>query len=198
MCSRGIFLLCWKQQQQRWYFEKVRNHTLHSASAQTNQRMQYRDSIYTPLNLHTCEAAVTFMDRSWFPHLQVALWMAAAAPACFSALYAIGAICSAMNQRLVNFYGSVVTFFFQLFFSLPPYWSRTRKSQREINCLLCYLIYQKAEVISTSVAWWIVFSMNHTMTWCIDFSMTEHFFGVPVWQVVLEDLGLNRFCSGQP
>lgn len=115
MCSRGIFLLCWKQQQQRWYFEKVRNHTLHSASGQTNQRMQYRDSIYMPLNLHTCEAAVTFMDRSWFPHLQVALWMAAAAPACFSALYAIGAICSAMNQRLVNFYGSVVTFFSSCF-----------------------------------------------------------------------------------
>lgn len=73
MRSRGIFLLCWKQQQQHWYFEKVSNHTLHNASAQTNQHMQYRDSIYMPLNLHTCEAAVTFMDHSWFPHLQVAL-----------------------------------------------------------------------------------------------------------------------------
>lgn len=194
MCSRGIFLLCWKQQQQRWYFEKVRNHTLHSASAQTNQRMQYRDSIYMPLNLHTCEAAVTFMDRSWFPHLQVALWMAAAAPACLCYWCHLFSNESASGELLwISGY-----IFFQLFFSLPPYWSRTRKSQREINCLLCYLIYQKAEVISTSVAWWIVFSMNHTMTWCIDFSMTEHFFGVPVWQVVLEDLGLNRFCSGQP
>lgn len=194
MCSRGIFLLCWKQQQQRWYFEKVRNHTLHSASAQTNQRMQYRDSISMPLNLHTCEAAVTFMDRSWFPHLQVALWMAAAAPACLCYWCNLFSNESASGELLwISGY-----IFFQLFFSLPPYWSRTRKSQREINCLLCYLIYQKAEVISTSVAWWIVFSMNHTMTWCIDFSMTEHFFGVPVWQVVLEDLGLNRFCSGQP
>lgn len=198
MCSRGIFLLCWKQQQQRWYFEKVRNHTLHSASAQTNQRMQYRDSIYMPLNLHTCEAAVDIHGSQLISTLA-----SGTLDGCCSSSMFLRTLCywcnlfsnESASGELLWISGYI---FFQLFFSLPPYWSRTRKSQREINCLLCYLIYQKAEVIITSVAWWIVFSMNHTMTWCIDFSMTEHFFGVPVWQVVLEDLGLNRFCSGQP
>lgn len=61
--------------------------------------------------------------------------------------------------------------------------SRVRWGEREIKCLLYYLIYQKAEAISTRVGWWIVFSMNRTVTHMYWFLWIH--FGVPVWQVVL-------------
>lgn len=80
-----------------------------------------------PFNLYTCKAAVTFMDQSWFPCLRLAARHSLdSCYSSFSALYAIGAICSAMNQCLVNFYGSVVTYFILLFFSSTPYWFQSK------------------------------------------------------------------------
>lgn len=83
----------------------------------------------------------------------------------------ISAWWTSMDQRLYSLFCWVFLLFF---FSSIAYYSIARWSQREIKSLLCYLIYQQAEAISTRVAWWIVLSMNRTVTPCIDFAMTEH------------------------
>lgn len=93
---------------------------------------------------------------------------------------------SARRTSMDQWLHSVFCCFF-FFFYLAPHRidSRARWSQREIKSLLSHLIYQRAEAVSTRVAWWIVLSMNRTVTQRIDFSVTEQFLVSPC----------GRWCS---
>lgn len=122
------------------------------------------------------------MDHSWFPRLHLA---ARHSPdSCYSSMFhcALRYCCNLFSNESVpgellwisGYILYSVGYFCWFFFSSTAYYSIARWSQREIKSLLCYLIYQQAEAISTRVAWWIVLSMNRTVTPCIDFAMTEH------------------------
>jgi len=66
-----------------------------------------------------------------------------------------------------------------------------RWSQREIKCLLCFFVYEHDDLRGTRVAWWIVFSMNCTVTQSIDSSMTEHILASLCIRWYLLDLGTD-------
>lgn len=131
-------------------------------------------------------AAVTFTDQSWFP--QAASSRTAAAPACCSALYAIGAICSAMNQCLVNFYGSVVTFFILLFFSSTPYWfvGEVKPGGNQEPFMLPHISAGWSNKYRSSMMNCTRFESDCDTTYRLVHDWAH--FGVSVWQVVVEDL----------
>lgn len=160
---------------------------------------------YTPVwQLWHSWITVDFHACIWLPGTP----QTAATPACFTALYATAAICSAMNQCLVNFYGSAVIFFILLFFcccffSSTAYWfhSEVKPEGNQEPFMLPHISASWSNKYQSSM-------MNcsqheshcDTMYW---FLYDWAHFGVPVWQVVLTDLGANkcdrsvRSCAGQ-
>lgn len=147
-----------------------------------------------PLHLYTCMAAVTFMHQNWLPRLLLAARHSL--DSCFSTLYAIGAICSAMNQCLENFYVSVVTIFILLFFRSTPYRfnSEMKPEGNQVPHMLPHISVSWSNNYQSSMMNFTQYESHcDTMYWFIhDWAH----FGHPVWQVVLIDLGANRCdCS---
>lgn len=118
-------------------------------------------------------------------------------PVCFSALYAIGAICSTMNQRLVNFYGSVVTFCILLFFiiflfSSTPYWfqGEVKPGGNQEPFIPPHISASWSSKYQGSMMNCAQYESHCDTTYW--FLRDWAVFGVPVWQVVLVDLGVNK------
>lgn len=89
---------------------------------------------------------VDFRAGIWLPDTP----QTAATPACFTTLYTIVAICSAINQCLVNFCGSAIIFFILLgfFFSSTPYWfhSQVKPEGNQEPFMLTHISKLKQEV----------------------------------------------------
>lgn len=138
-----------------------------------------------PLNLCTSMAEVTFKNQRWFPPFRLPNkpLTAVSLRVTPSVQFVQRLICACWTS--MDQWSHSLSWYFGFFSSSTHIDPRARWSRREIKLLVCYLIYQRAEAMSTSVAWWIVLGMNRTVTLCIDLSMTEHILLSPLWKVVV-------------
>lgn len=133
-------------------------------------------------------AAVTFMDRGWFPAsgrqcpppIPTPSAPQAAAADVSQHLNATTAICSAMNQCLLSVHGSAVRFFMPgfcfLFIPTSYRFHGEGPSQRGNQGAFMprHISAGCSAGESSGVAGWMVLSVNCAVTQTIDFPVTEH------------------------